>query len=288
MSSLPSVSILLSSSNHSAFLDSALRSVLEQDEIKVECVVVDEESYDGSKEILGKFSSRLAGVITASRSNLVQSLNSGFAQTTGDIMLWLRADEMLCPWACRTVATLFRECSSLEWVTTNIPVVWSRSRICVSNLFSDGFSKTSFYTGRNLRGSPNYHHPIERAATFWSRSLWKRSGGYVESVINEAGDFELWSRFWNFASLGCISIPFGGKQISVKVIPTPEEDKYWAAAKIVMSRSRTKLPSRLELSLRQLLAHRIPRIAPHLSSRALTVWLNPEDDRCTLSWRYIV
>jgi hypothetical protein len=37
---------------------------------------------------------------------------------------------------------------------------------------------------------------IPQESTFWRRSLWDSAGGYVEESLELAGDFELWSRFY--------------------------------------------------------------------------------------------
>jgi hypothetical protein len=69
-----------------------------------------------------------------------------------------------------------------------------------------GYSRRAFFEGRYLpsRGA------IQQESTFWKRSLWERSGGYVDENFPFVPDFELWFRFWRHANLYTLQAPLAG------------------------------------------------------------------------------
>lgn len=283
------ISIVLSSSNNAPTLEAAVHSIEKQDYPDVECIVVDHGSIDGSREILERHSKQLTVLYGTGQNDPATQLDLAFSRTSGEIMAWLNADEMLCPWACRLIATVFRSRHEVDWLTSGTPMIWSRSGLCVANGMADGYSKETFMTGRNLKSSSYFHHPIWRSGTFWTRDLWVRSGGNVTAGLDDAGDFELWARFWDSATLACVNLPISGFQAEAEAQRNSKSDHYWkAAAGILRQHGGHAAPSRLAISLRKWATQRISVLAPRLASRALYVWMAPETEECTMNWRYFV
>ena len=129
---------------------------------------------------------------------------------TGDIMAWLNSDDMYCPWALRTVASIMRCLPEVEWLTTLNPLTWTCDGFCRAMNSIPGFSKESFLDGCYLPNNVAHFGWIQQESTFWRRSLWERSGAMVRTEYRLAGDFDLWARFYDHARLFGVTSPLGG------------------------------------------------------------------------------
>lgn len=88
---LPLVSIVTPSLNQVAYLEEAIRSVAEQDYPRVEHIVIDGGSTDGSIEIL----ERNSGIrwVSEPDGGQADAINKGFRMARGGIFGWLNADD---------------------------------------------------------------------------------------------------------------------------------------------------------------------------------------------------
>jgi len=104
------VTLVTPSYNQAPFLEEAMQSVLEQDYPRLEYVVVDGGSTDGSAEIVGRYADRLAWWTSEPDPGQAAALNKGFARARGEIFGWLSSDDTLLPGALAgVVAELERE-----------------------------------------------------------------------------------------------------------------------------------------------------------------------------------
>jgi len=184
--------------------------VLGQDYPNLEYIVIDGGSSDGSQEIIRQYEDRLAFWCSEPDGGHYEGVNKGFARSSGEIMAWLNADDMYCPWALRTAAAVMTALPDVEWITTLNPLTWTCGGFCRSLNRIPGYSKASFLDGCYIPNGGVHLGWIQQESTFWRRSLWQRSGGMVRTDYRLAGDFDLWARFYDFAELHGINCPLGG------------------------------------------------------------------------------
>jgi glycosyltransferase involved in cell wall biosynthesis len=94
---LPLVSILVPSYNSKAFLNDCLESALGQTYPRVETVVVDDGSNDGSLELACGFRSRGVRVIVQENRGQPSALNAAFGAANGEVFQYLDSDDVLHP-----------------------------------------------------------------------------------------------------------------------------------------------------------------------------------------------
>lgn len=87
------VSVITVCYNSARTLERALQSVAEQDWPTVEHIVIDGASTDKTKEILERFQSRLAYLVSEPDKGIYDAMNKGLAHATGDIICFLNADD---------------------------------------------------------------------------------------------------------------------------------------------------------------------------------------------------
>jgi glycosyltransferase involved in cell wall biosynthesis len=95
----PLVTVVTASFDQAAFVGETIESVLGQEGVAVEYIVVDDGSTDGSVEVIERYRGRLAALLQGEDRGQAHSLNRGLAQATGRYVTWLNSDDTLLPGA---------------------------------------------------------------------------------------------------------------------------------------------------------------------------------------------
>ena len=158
-------------------------SVLGQRYPRLEYLVLDGGSTDGSAEVIRRFSGELAFSISAPDGGQAEALNRGFARATGKILCWLNSDDYLLPGTLARVAELlapmidkpavltggvllFRERAAEAWVRFPLP-----------------------HDPARLRRKCDLTQP----ATFWTAAAW-RAVGPLDASLHYAFDWDWFIR----------------------------------------------------------------------------------------------
>lgn len=179
----PTLSIVTPSLNQGAYVSRALESVLGQGYPALEHVLMDGGSEDQTMRQVEPFRDRLAALESGPDGGQAAALNAGFARTSGEIMGWLNADDVLLPGSLAYVASVFAAHPEVDVVYGDRVLIdeWDRD-IGIWALpphRDDALRWTGF---------------IPQEATFWRRSAWNRWGPLDES-LHFALDWDLLRRF---------------------------------------------------------------------------------------------
>src|SRR5262249_46369176 len=101
------LSIIIANHNYADFVGAAIGSALAIDWPDKEVIVVDDASTDGSRQVIESFSGKVAAYFRA-KSHQLGCHMFGFGQSTGDVIIFLDADDLLEPEVMQEVAKVWR------------------------------------------------------------------------------------------------------------------------------------------------------------------------------------
>lgn len=100
------ISIVTISYNQGEFLRQCINSVLSQEEVDLEYIIVDPGSTDGSREIIQSYGDRVIPIFEQDEGP-ADGLNKGFMKATGEVFGFINADDFLLPKALKQIMRYF-------------------------------------------------------------------------------------------------------------------------------------------------------------------------------------
>ncbi len=196
----PKISVVTPSYNQCNFIEETIKSVLDQDYQNLEYIIIDGESSDSSARIISQYENRLHFWVTEKDDGHAHALNKGFSHATGEIMAWINSDDKYTPWTFKAVAEIFTLFPHVDWIV-GFNSWWNGNGAMIHA--SRGSKNIYDYLIGNYRW-------IQQESVFWRRSLWEKSGGYIDQDYQFMVDGELWSRFFLHAELYSVDCILGG------------------------------------------------------------------------------
>ena len=188
----PRISIVMPSFQQAAYLEEAVRSVLDQQGVEVELLVMDPGSTDGSREILQALQREYGGRLMlhfAPDRGQSDAVNHGMALARGRVLGWLNSDDRLRPGALARVAGGL-DCQEPRWLYGRAGMIDGR-----------GMPHASFIVGYKSRRGRRFslyklltENFIPQMAVFWNRAMWDRAGT-LDLDRHLDMDYDLWLRF---------------------------------------------------------------------------------------------
>ncbi len=174
------ISVITVCYNSVRTIERSLLSVAEQDYLAVEHIVIDGGSTDGTREILERFRSRLAYLISEPDSGIYDAMNKGLARASGDIVCFLNADDQYASASVLSRVALQMRDHNLDALMGDV-----------------GYFNEGDFSGMVRRYRSDRFHPSRLAwgwmpahpALFLSKKVVQRVGGF-KTNYQIAGDFE--------------------------------------------------------------------------------------------------
>jgi glycosyltransferase involved in cell wall biosynthesis len=186
----PLVTIVTPSYNQAPFLETTIRSVLEQDYPNIEYIIIDGGSTDGSLDIIKKYANRLAFWSSEKDRGQTDAINKGFARATGEMMAWINSDDTYEPGAIREAVAEMQAHPEVGLVYGDTNFIDDQGRV----IGRFPAAQTDYH--RLRRG---YVH-IPQQAAFFRRDLWQQVEPLDPSFFF-AMDYDLWVRIARLAPL---------------------------------------------------------------------------------------
>jgi glycosyltransferase involved in cell wall biosynthesis len=213
---LPLVSIVTPSYNQARFLESTIRSVLEQDYPNIEYILVDGGSSDGSAEIIRRYSDRLAWWVSEKDRGQTDAINKGFAHAHGEILAWLNSDDI---YAEHTITEAVRFLQNRP----EVGLVYGDA----SFVDEDGHVIGHFPAAQtNYKALRRGYVHIPQQAAFWRADLWRKVGP-LDASFYFAMDYDLWVRLAGLASLQYLPRPWASFRLHSQGKTIAADDRCW-------------------------------------------------------------
>ena len=181
----PVFSIVIPSFNQARFLAQCVDSVLAQDGVELEVLVVDGGSDDGSTDVIERYADRLHWWCSEPDGGQSDAINKGMRHASGDVLGWLNSDDFFYPGALARIAEARAAHPDAGLFAGN---GW---RVDVEGERTARFAEAPFRVDwRALAYGIDY---LLQPCTLFSRAAWQHVGG-LRTDLHWSMDWDLWLR----------------------------------------------------------------------------------------------
>jgi glycosyltransferase involved in cell wall biosynthesis len=182
----PLVSIITPSFNQGEYLESTIRSVLDQDYNNIEYIVIDGGSRDKSVSIIRKYEERITYWVSEQDNGQAEAINKGLAISTGDIIGWLNSDDLILPSAVTKVVEAFNQNPDVDVVYGRLQRIDQSNRVVPTPILPKDL--IDFDLGHIIDECL-----VNQPGSFWKRQIMDKIG-YLDHDLKYAIDYDYWIR----------------------------------------------------------------------------------------------
>jgi len=203
------ISVITPCRNAARHIGDTVRSVLSQyavqaGRVRLEYIICDGASTDGTIDIIRQFESPLVKVISEPDKTMYEALAKGLARATGDVVAYLNAGDHYHPGAFDAIAEVFQS-KTVSWIT-GYGAFLNEVGSIVEVKLPYRYRKRLFESG--MYG--NWLPYVMQETTFWRRQLMDNLDFAALSEMRYAGDYFLWKAFSKRNRLCVIQALLGG------------------------------------------------------------------------------
>jgi glycosyltransferase involved in cell wall biosynthesis/predicted nucleic acid-binding Zn-ribbon protein len=184
----PVISIVTPSFNQVEFIGKTIRSVLGQGYPRLEYIVKDGGSTDGTIKLLDSYRRSLHHCEVGADEGQAHAINLGFSHASGEVMAYLNSDDLILPGALAYVARYFQRHPEVD-------VVYGH-RVLVDE---DDKEVGRWIVPKHRDETLSWADYVPQETLYWRRRLWEEN----EIELNEESQFALdWDLMLQFRDAG--------------------------------------------------------------------------------------
>ena len=170
--------------NSAAMIEDTIKSVLSQDYKDIEYIIIDGGSTDGTLDIINRYKTKIAKVISEPDKGIYDAMNKGLRLSTGEILAALNGDDVYADQATVGQMAEFMQDNGLDAAYGDLIYVDRRDT---------GHVKRFWQPGRYKKGAFSHGWVIPHPTFFCRKEIFERHG-YFNDKLQIAADFELMLR----------------------------------------------------------------------------------------------
>ena len=184
---MPSISVLMPVYNAEAYVEAAIRSILEQTFADFELIVVNDGSRDGSGGIITRMARAETRIVALEQENagIVASLNRAAGVARGELLARMDADDLALPRRFELQHTAFLARPDLAALGGHAWVIDQAGRIVGASYVPVG--------RREISRDIGFSSPLIHPAAMMRKAVFEQLGGY-RSRYETTEDYDLWLR----------------------------------------------------------------------------------------------
>ncbi len=197
---LPLIGLVTPSYGQAAFVESTMRSILDQRYPRLLYVVQDGGSKDASPGIIARYADQLTHAESAPDKGQADAVRKGFLHLEGklgpeDVMAWLNSDDFISPRALRFVGEYFARHPEVDCVYGHRIIIDEQDR-----------DIGRWVMPRHEPRSLEWIDYVPQETLFWRKRAWDLVGG-IDPSFQFALDWDLLARFTQ-ANLRIVRLPY--------------------------------------------------------------------------------
>jgi len=177
----PLVSIITPSYNQGKYIRQTIESVLSQDYVNIEYIIVDGCSTDNTLDIIREYKGKLT-YISEKDNGQSDAINKGFKMAKGDIVAWLNSDDVYEPGCVSRAVEEFEKDKKLGLVYGDGYIIDETGNKLKVFEYTQEFDYWKLV---------NFWDYIMQPATFFRRETLQKVG-YLDVSLHYCMDWDLW------------------------------------------------------------------------------------------------
>ena len=183
-----SVSICIPTFNRADYLKEAIQSILIQNCVNIEIVIIDDGSTDHTKEVVDSFNSEKINYIRIEHCGAPVARNKAVENANGDYILWLDSDDVLEENIINLYLDKLKSCPDADVIYGDLIITDSLLNPQKRIEFEDWNRRNEELISRLF-----FESPIPHPAVLIKKELYNKFGNYDIS-FKRAHDYEWWTR----------------------------------------------------------------------------------------------
>lgn len=230
------VTIVTPSLNQGRFVQAAIESVLYQDYPNIDYMVLDGGSSDETVDVLRSFGTRLTWASEPDEGQ-ADAVNVGFAQSSGEHLAWLNADDVYLPGAITAMAAYLDE-------NPQCAMVYGRADLIdIDGAYLKPAEWVETFSYHRLLNDLDF---IVQPATLIRRSAFDLVGG-LDARLHWSFDYDLWLKLARRHEIGFLDRPLAQVRLHSETKTAKGGlDRLLEVERVVARHGRAQLPTHFQ------------------------------------------